>query len=136
MRVINKIIILAMIAPSLTGCMVAKATGKVAALPVKGIYYTGKYAGKGAIGTTKIAGKGVYYTGKGIYETGKTTVRITNAVLETTANVLVVTTHVIDLSGKVVTMSKLISRAEMETYIAAAKASGRVISIMVDVARL
>ncbi|WP_017931832.1 hypothetical protein [Robiginitomaculum antarcticum] len=135
MRNIYKLMLTALILPALTGCGVAKATGKVAALPVKGVYYTGKYAGKGVIGTSKLAGKGVYYTGKGIYETGKTTVRVTNAVLETTANVLIVTTLVVDVSGKLVTLSKLISRAEMEAHIAAAKASGRVISILIDVAR-
>ncbi len=135
MRLVQTLIIASLIAPAVTGCAVAKATGKVAALPVKGVYYTGKYAGKGAIGTAKIAGKGVYYTGKGIIETGKTTVRITNAALDTTSKILTVTTQVVDLSGKIVTLTKVISRAEMEGHIAAAKASGRVVSIVVDAIR-
>ena len=135
MRIVQTLMIAALIAPSLASCAVAKATGKVAALPVKGVYYTGKYAGKGAIGTAKIAGKGIYYTGKGLVETGKTTVRITNAALDTTSKVLRVTTQVVDLSGKVVTLTKLIQRAEMQSQIAAAKASGRVISIVIDAVR-
>jgi len=146
MRIVQTLIIASLIAPSLASCAVAKATGKVAALPVKGAYYTGKYAGKGAVGTAKlagkgavgtakIAGKGVYYTGKGIIETGKTTVKITNAALDTTSKLLTVTTQVVDLSGKVVTLTKVISRLEMQGQIAAAKASGRVLSIVIDAFR-
>lgn len=146
MRFVQTLIIASLFAPSLTGCAVAKATGKVAAMPVKGVYYTGQYAGKGAIGTAKLAGKGafgtaklagkgVYYTGKGIIETGKTTVRITNAALDTTSKFLTVTTQVVDLTGKVVTLSKVITRAEMEGHIAAAKASGRVLEIVIDAVR-
>lgn len=119
----------------LQACAVAKTTGKVAALPVKGAYYTGKYAAKGTWGATKMAGKGVYYTGKGVVEVGKTTVHITNAALDTTSKVLTVTTQVVDLSGKVITLSKVIPRAEMEAHIAAAKASGKVLSIVIDAAR-
>lgn len=70
----------------LSGCAVVKTTGKVAALPFKGVYKTGELVGKGVVGTGKFAGKSVYktgelagksvyytgkYTGKGIYETGK-----------------------------------------------------------------
>jgi len=50
----------------LSGCQVAKATGKVAALPFKAVYKTGELAGKGVYETGKFAGKSVYYTGKGI----------------------------------------------------------------------
>lgn len=128
---------------SLSGCAVAKATGKVAALPVKGVYHTGKYVGKGVVGGTKMvgkgawggtkmAGKGVYYTGKGVYKTGETAVHITNGALDTTSRILTVTTQVVDLSGKVVTLSKEIPAAELDATISAAKASARVLSILID----
>lgn len=60
---------------ALSGCQIAKTTGKVAALPFKGVYKTGEFAGKTVYKTGELAGKSVYYTGKytgkGIYETGK-----------------------------------------------------------------
>lgn len=115
-----------------SGCSVAKATGKVAAMPVKGAYTAGKYAAKGTWGATKMAGKGVYYTGKGAYKTGETVVNVTNGALDTTAKVLTVTTQVVDLSGKVVTLTKDIQAVELDAHIKAAKASKEVLSIFVD----
>ncbi len=126
-----------------TGCAVAKATGKVAALPVKGVYYTGKYTAKGiagtakfagesVIGTGKLAGKTIYYTGKGAYRTGETVVNVTNGALDTTSKVLLVTTQAVDLGGKVVTLSKEIKASELEATIGAAEASSNILEIFID----
>ena len=122
------------ISSSLSGCAVAKATGKIAALPVKGVYNTAKYAGKGAIGTTNLAAKSIMWTGKGFVKTGETIVHVTNGALTTTANVLTVTSQVIDVSGKIITVSTDIPAYQLKSTIAAAKASAQVISILVDIA--
>lgn len=62
-------------AMALSGCQIAKTTGKVAALPFKAVYKTGEFTGKTVYKTGELAGKSVYYTGKyagkGVYETGK-----------------------------------------------------------------
>lgn len=126
----------AMIGLLSSGCIVAKTTGKAVTLPVKGVYYTGKYAAKGVIGTAKIAGDTVIGTGKvagkGVYKTGETVVNVTNGALDTSSKVLRVTTQVVDLSGKVVTLTKEIPASELDATIAAAKSSANVIEIFID----
>ena len=128
----------------LSGCVVARTTGKVAALPFKAVYKTGElgakgiyYAGKGTgtvvYTTGMFAGKGVYYTGKGTYHVAKVPVSVTNAALDTSAKILTVTTQVVDLSGKIVTVSRTLQRSEVDTYINQARGAANIVSILVDV---
>ncbi len=138
----------------LTGCGVAKTTGKVAALPFKAVYkttefagksvyHTGRFAGKTVMGTGEMAGKTVYgtgkfaaktveSTGKGIYYIGTVPVKITDKALDTTAKVLTITTQVADVSGKVVEMSRTIQAAELETELMAIKGASNVLKVFVD----
>lgn len=109
----------------LAGCAAAKTAGKVATLPVKGVYQAGKYTGKAVI-----------WTGKGFVKTGATAVNVTNAALDTTSRLLTVTSQVIDVSGQIVTVSEQISRAELDATLAAARQSSDVISVLVDVAKM
>ena len=130
----------------LSGCTVAKVTGKAAALPFKAVYKTGEFAGKGVYYTGKgagtavyqtgmFAGKGVYYTGKGAYNVAKVPVNVTNAALDTSAKVLTVTTQVVDLSGKVVTVSRTLQRSEVDAYVGQAQGATNVVGVLVDVFR-
>lgn len=130
----------------LSGCAVAKTTGKVAALPFKAVYKTGEYTGKGVYYTGKgagtvvyktgmFAGKGAYYTGKGAYTVAKVPVNVTNSALDTSAKVLTVTTQVVDLSGKVVTVSRTMQRSEVDGYVSQAQGAANVVSVLVDVFR-
>jgi len=141
-----KLYTIAFTALLLSGCAVAKTTGKVAALPfkaayktgeyaTKGVYYTGKGAGTAVYHTGMFAGKGVYYTGKGAVEVAKVPINVTNAALDTSAKVLTVTTQVVDLSGKVVTVSRTLQRSEVDGYVTQAKGAANVVGIMVDVFR-
>jgi len=139
---------------ALSGCQVAKTTGKVAALPFKGVYkttefagktvyktgelagksvyYTGKYTGKGVYETGKFAGKSVIGVGKGIYYIGTVPVKITDKALDTTAKVLSVTTQAVDMTGKVVTVSRQIQATELEAELAAIKGATNILSVIVD----
>ena len=138
----------------LSGCAVVKTTGKVAALPFKGVYKTGELVGKGVVGTGKLAGKSVYYTGKytgkGIYETGKfagksvaavgkgvyfmgtVPVKITDKALDTTAKVLTLTTQAADATGKVMEVTRTIQAAELNAELAALKGASGLINVIVD----
>lgn len=140
---------------ALSGCTVVKTTGKVAALPFKGVYKTGELVGKGVIGTGKFAGKGVYntgkYTGKGIYETGKfagksvaavgkgvyymgtVPVKITDQALDTTAKVLTLTTQATDATGKVLEIKRTIQATELNAELAALKGVSGLLGVVVDV---
>jgi len=119
-------------AAMLSGCAVAKTTGKVAAFPVKAVYKTTKLAGKGVVGTTKAVGKGAWATGKGVYYIGSVPVKVTDKALDTTSKVLTVTTQALDASGKVVTVSKQIQAAELNSELAAIKGASGVLSVVVD----
>ncbi|MBL4854092.1 MAG: hypothetical protein JKY25_07600 [Robiginitomaculum sp.] len=130
----------------LGGCIVAKTTGKVAALPfktayktgelaTKGVYYTAKGTGTVAYKTGMFAGKGVYYTGKGTYAVANVPVKVTNAALDTNIKALTVTTQVVNLSGKVVTVSRTMQRSEVDAYINQARGAANIVSILVDVFR-
>ena len=137
-------------AMALSGCQIAKTTGKVAALPFKAVYKTGEFAGKTVYKTGELAGKSVYYTGKGVYKTGefagKTTVKaakgiyyvgtvpvkITDKALDTSAKVLSVTTQALDVGGKVVTTARTIQSAELEAELAAIKGATNILSVVVD----
>lgn len=127
----------------LTGCGVAKTTGKVAALPFKAVYKTGEFATKGVYGTTKLAGKSVYKTGeftgktlyntgKGVYYVGTVPVKITDKALDTTTKALTVTTKMVDLSGKVVEVSRKIQATELEAELAGIRGAANVLEVMVD----
>lgn len=107
----------------LSGCTAAKTVGKVATLPVKGVYQAGK-----------LTGKAVMWTGKGFVKSGETVINVTNAALDTTSRLLNVTSQVISVSGQVVTVTEQISRAELEATLEAARQSTDVISVLVDVA--
>ncbi len=107
----------------LSGCTAAKTVGKVATLPVKGVYQAGK-----------LTGKAVIWTGKGFVKSGETVINVTNAALDTTSRLLTVTSQVISVSGQVVTVTEQISRAELEATLEAARQSTDVISVLVDVA--
>ena len=118
----------------LPGCTVAKATGKVAAFPVKATYHTTKFAGKTVYGTTKAVGKGVWATGKGVYYVGTVPVKITDRALDTTSKVLVVTTQALDATGKVISVSKQIQAAELNAELSAIKGAKNILSVFVDAA--
>ena len=135
---------------ALSGCQVAKTTGKVAALPFKAVYKTGEFAGKTVYKTGELAGKSVYYTGKGVYKTGEfagktvvaagkgvyyvgtVPVKITDKALDTTAKVLTITTQAVDVSGKVITTARTIQSAELEAELAAVKGATNILSVIVD----
>jgi len=145
----------AMSMTGLTGCQVAKTTGKIAALPFKAVYKTGEFAGKSVLKTGEIAGKSVYYTGKytgkGIYETGKfagksvatvgkgvyymgtVPVKITDKALDTTAKVLTLTTQAADASGKVLEVTRKIQAVELDAELAALKGTANLLGVIVDV---
>ena len=138
----------------LSGCMVAKATGKVAALPFQAAYKTTEFAGKSVLKTGEIAGKSVYYTGKytgqGIYETGKfvgdsvvatgkgvyylgtVPVKITDKALDTTSKVLTITTQAADASGKVISTTRQIQSIQLDAELSALKGVSNLMSVFVD----
>ena len=154
MRFLKLTLMAGICAVTLSGCQVAKTTGKVAALPFKGVYKTTEFAGKTIYKTGEFAGKSVYYTGKytgkGIYETGKfagktavgvgkgvyyigtVPVKITDQALDTTAKVLTVTTQALDVSGRVVTTARTIQAAELEAELTAIKGATNILSVIVD----
>lgn len=107
----------------LSGCTAAKTVGKIATLPVKGVYQAGKFTGKAVV-----------WTGKGFVKTGETAINVTNAALDTTSRLLTVTSQVISVSGQVINVTQQISRMELETTLDTARQSSDVISVMVDVA--
>ena len=108
---------------------------KVVTVPVKGAYQTTKFVGKTAIGGTKMVGKGLWATGKGVYYIGSVPVKVTDAALDTTARVLTITTQAVDLTGEVVTVSRNINAARLETELAGVKTAKNILSVFVDVAR-
>ena len=161
MRFIKLTLLAGFSAMILSGCQVAKTTGKVAALPFKAaykttefagktVYKTGEFAGKTVYKTGEFAGKSVYYTGKGIYKTGEfagksviaagkgvyyvgtVPVKITDKALDTSAKVLTVTTQALDVGGKVVTTARTIQSAELEAELAAIKGAKNILSVFVD----
>jgi len=154
MRFSKLTLIAGVCALALSGCQIAKTTGKVAALPFKAVYKTGEFAGKTVYKTGELAGKSVYYTGKyagkGVYETGKfagksaigvgkgvyyigtVPVKITDKALDTSAKVLTVTTQALDVGGKVVTTARTIQSAELEAELAAIKGATNILSVVVD----
>lgn len=154
MRFFKLTLIAGVCAFALSGCQIAKKSGKVAAFPFKTVYKTGEFAGKTVFKTGELAGKSVYYTGKytgkGIYETGKfagksavgvgkgvyyigsVPVKITDKALDTTAKVLTVTTQAVDVSGKVVTTARTIQSTELEAELAAIKGVSNILNVIVD----
>lgn len=127
----------------LSGCGVAKTTGKVAAFPVKTVYKTAKFTGKTVYGTGKAVGKGVYgtgkavgkgvaATGKGIYYIGSVPVKITDKALDTTSKVLTITTKAADATGKVASVTRKIQATELEAELAAIKGATGILSVVVD----
>lgn len=117
---------------ALPGCIVAKTTGKVAALPFKAAYGTTKFAGKSVYHTGRLAGKTVMATGKGVYYVGSVPVKITDKALDTTTKVLTVTTQVVGLGGKVMTVSRQISASQLDTELAGIRASANILSVVID----
>jgi hypothetical protein len=161
MRFLKISLIAGISALTLSGCQVAKTTGKVAALPFKAVYKTGEFAGKtvyktGELAgktvykTGELAGKSVYYTGKGIYKTGEfagktaiqagkgiyyigtVPVKITDKALDTTAKVLTVTTQAMDVTGNVLTTARTIQSVELEAELAALKGAKGILNVVVD----
>lgn len=96
---------------------------------------TTKFAGKTVVGGTKMVGKGVWATGKGVYYIGTVPVKVTDAALDTTARVLSITTQAVDLSGKVVSVTRNINAARLETELAGLKSAKNILSVFVDVAK-
>lgn len=134
----------AVLATSLSGCLVAKTTGKVAALPFqaagktaeiggKTVYGTGKLAGQAVYGTGKFVGKSTLATGRGVYYVGSIPVKITDQALDTTAQVLTITTQAIDLSGQVYVTSRRINSYELDRELASLRGASNVLSVLVDV---
>lgn len=154
MRFLKLSLLVGFSAMVLSGCQIAKTTGKVAALPFKAVYKTGEFAGKTVYKTGELAGKSVYYTGKyagkGVYETGKfagktavaagkgvyyigtVPVKITDKALDTTAKVLTVTTQALDVSGKVITTARTIQSVELEAELTAIKGATNILNVVVD----
>ncbi len=137
-------ITIALIAVNLLGgCVVAKTTGQVAALPFKAAYKTTELTGKGVVGTSKIAGKTVYGTGKfagksafamgkGVYYVGSIPVKITDKALDTTTKILTITIQAVDLTGTVVTTTRQIQSYELETELEALKTATNIIGVFID----
>lgn len=121
-----------LIANMMGGCVVAKTTGKVAALPFKAAYKTTEIAGKTVYGTGKFMGKSAIAAGKGIYYVGSVPVKITDKALDTTTKVLTITTQAVDLTGKVITTSRQIQAYELESELFALKGAKNVIGVLVD----
>jgi len=121
-----------LIAGTLTGCVVAKATGKVAAFPFKAAYKTTELTGKTIYGTGKFMGKSAFAVGKGVYYVGSVPVKITDKALDTTSKVLSVTTQAVNLSGKVITTTRYIQSAELEGELAALKGATNILSVLID----
>jgi hypothetical protein len=116
----------------LGGCVVARTTGKVAALPFKAAYKTTEIAGKTVYGTGKFVGKSAIATGKGVYYVGSVPVKITEKALDTTTKVLTITTQAVDLSGKVITTTRRIQAYELESELLALKGATNILGVMVD----
>ena len=152
-RTVTTLSLIAGTALILSGCGVAKTTGKVAAAPFKATYAvgkgvvntgeavggaaidTGEFVGKGVYGTGKFVGEGVYAAGKGVYFVGSVPVKITDAALDTTERVLRITTTMVDLTGKTVTVAKDIQSVHLNNELAKLKTAKNVLSVLVDVAR-
>lgn len=150
MHILKLTLIAGFCAVSLSGCQIAKTTGKVATLPFKGVYKTGEFAGKTVYKTGELAGKSVYYTGKGVYKTGEfvgktayntgkgiyyigtVPIKITDKALDTTSKVLTVTTQTLDVGGKVVTTARTIQASELEAELAAIKGASNILNVVVD----
>ncbi len=131
---IGKITAIVMMSAMLTGCAVAKTTGKVATLPFKAAYKTTELTGKSVYGTGKFIGKSTYNVGKGIYYVGRVPVKITDKALDTSNKILSVTTKAVSLSGKVVTTTRYIQATELEGELAALRGATNVLSVLVDAA--
>ena len=116
----------------LTGCVVAKTTGKVAALPFKAAYKTTEITGKTIYGTGKFMGKSAFAVGKGVYYVGSVPVKITDKALDTTSKVLSVTTQAVNLGGKVITTTRYIQAAELEGELAALRGATNILSVLID----
>lgn len=129
-----RLLIAAAAVTALSGCAVARTTGKVVSAPVKGAYHVTKFAGKTVYGTGKVVGKGLIATGKGVYYIGSVPVKITDAALDTSIKVLTVTTQMVDLTGSVVTTSRQISAAQLDAELAMIKRSKNILSVIVDAA--
>lgn len=119
---------------ALSGCGVAKTTGKVASLPFKAAYKTTELTGKGVYHTGRIAGTGIYKTGKTVYYVGRVPVQITDQALDTTTKVLTITTQVVDLSGKVMTLQRQIHASELDAELATIRGAANVVRVFVDAA--
>ncbi|MGB0906580.1 MAG: hypothetical protein ACPGVT_03720 [Maricaulaceae bacterium] len=150
-QVIIKGLILASTATLLNGCMAAKMTTAAVTLPVKAVYKTGKFAGKGVYYTGKAIGKGTIKTskfaandvypvgkaagknvGKGIYYVGKIPVQITDKALDTSAKILSITTQTVDLAGKTVVLSREIQASKLDSELGKLKTAKNIISVFVD----
>ena len=148
---ISTLCILSFSLVGLSGCQVAKATGKVAALPFKAVYKTGEiagksvyYTGKGVYKTGEFAGKSVYKTGefaaksvgavgKGVYFMGTVPVKITDKALDTSARVLSLTTRAVDTGGKLLEVTREIQAVELDAELAALKGASNLLGVFVDV---
>ena len=155
---ISTLCILSFSLMGLSGCQVAKATGKVAALPFKAAYKTGEiagksvyYTGKGVYKTGELAGKGVFYTGKGVYKTGEfaaksvaavgkgvyymgtVPVKITDKALDTSARVLSMTTQAVDTGGKILEVTREFKAVELDAELAALEGVKNLLGVFVDV---
>ena len=118
---------------ALSACStVAKTTGKAVALPFEATYHTGKAVGKGVVGTTKFAGKTAFATGKGVYYVGSVPVKITDKALDTSSKMLRVTTQMVDLTGKVVTVSRNIQAAQLESELIKYQGATNVLGVTID----
>lgn len=154
MRFYKLALIAGVCAFTLSGCQIAKKTGKVASLPFqaayktgeftgktvyktgelagKSVYYTGKYTGKGVYETGKFAGKSAIGVGKGVYYVGTVPVKITDKALDTSAKVLTVTTQALDVGGRVVTTARTIQSSELEAELAAIRGVSNILNVVVD----
>ena len=133
-----------LLATSLSGCLVAKTTGKVASLPFhaagktaeiggKTVYGTGKLAGQAVYGTGKLVGKSSIATVKGVYYVGSIPVKITDRALDTTAQVLTITIQAVDLTGRVYVTSRQIQSYELDRELSTLRGASNILGVLVDV---
>ncbi len=143
-RRIISLSVIALLALALSGCLVAKTTGKVAALPFqavgktaeiggKTVYGTGKLAGQAVYGTGKLTGKSTIATGQGVYYVGSIPVKITDQALDATAKVLTITIQAVDLSGQVYVTSRRIHSYELDRELSTLRGASNILGVLVDV---
>lgn len=93
----------------------------VVTAPAKGVWQTGK-----------IAGKSVYYSGKGVYQVGRLSVNVADGVLDGTERMLRLTILTADATGSVVRTTREINALALETELATLERSDNVLEVIIS----